>query len=103
MASQTALRNFDPAKKKIFLVTGAGPFGIAATNYHKELTGAWVLFDHASINLTSCEQNYHQIEKESLSIAWDMAIHCYYLLGIHFDCYTDHQPLISIYSKDSKR
>ena len=32
-----------------------------------------------------------------------MNIHRYYLLGIDFDCYTDHQPLIPIYTRGSKK
>ena len=102
MTSQTALQPFDPAKKT-FLVIDTSPFGIVATVYQEELTGAWLPNDHASRSLTSGEQNYHQIEKESLAIAWSMNIHCYYLLEIHFDCCTDHQPLIPIYCKGTKK
>ena len=53
MTSQTALRPFNPAKKKTFLVTDASPFE----------TEAWVPIDIYSTSFTSCEQNYHQIEK----------------------------------------
>ena len=49
-------------------------------------------------HLPPCEMNYSQIKKESLAQAWGMNIHRYYLLGIQFDSYTDHQPLVPIYS-----
>ena len=45
---------------------------------------------------------YSQIEKESLAQAWGMTIHRYYLLGIHFESFTDHLPLIPIYSGRKK-
>lgn len=36
-------------------------------------------------------------KKESLAQSWGMIIHRYYLLGIPFDSYTDHQPLVHMY------
>lgn len=46
---------------------------------------------------TQCEENYSQIERESLAQTWGIQYHRYYLLGIAFDTYTDHEPLIPIY------
>ena len=97
MTSETALRPFDPALPTK-LVTDAAPNGIAASVFQEEETGVWIPVDHASRSLTPCEQNYSQIEKESLGQAWGMNEHRHYLLGIEFDSYTDHQPLIPIYS-----
>ena len=82
---------------KTNLVTNAGPTGIAASVFQELKDGTWVPIDHASRSLTPCEMNYSQIE-ESLAQAWGMNIHRYYLLGIQFDSYTDHQPLVPIYS-----
>ena len=96
MTSVTALRPFDPDLKTI-LVSDAGPDGIAASVFQELKDGTWVPIDHASRSLTTCEKNYSQIEKESLSQAWGMNIHRFYLLGIKFDSYTDHQPLLPIY------
>ena len=97
MTSDTALRPFDPSLKTK-LITDAAPNGIAASVFQEENTGVWIPVDHASRSLTPCEQNYSQIEKESLGQAWGMNEHRHYLLGIEFDSYTDHQPLIPIYS-----
>ena len=97
MTSDTALRPFDPTLKTN-LVTDAGPTGMAASVFQELKDGTWVPINHASRSHTLCEMNYSQIEKESLAQAWGMNIHRYYLLGIQFDSYTDHQPLVPIYS-----
>jgi hypothetical protein len=101
MTSTTALRPFDPKLKSIH-VADAGPDGIASSVFQEESDGTWVPIDHASRSLTQCEQNYSQIEKESLAQAWGVQMHRHYLLGVDFDTYTDHQPLISIYNKGKK-
>ena len=101
MTSETTLRPFDPKLKKK-LVTDAGPTGIAASIFQELPDGTWVPIDHTSRSLTACEIKYSQIEKESLAQAWGMTIHRYYLLGIHFESFTDHQPLIPIYSGRKK-
>ena len=101
MTSDTALRPFDP-RLKTKLVTDAAPNGIAASVFQEEETGVWIPVDHASRSLTPCEQNYSQIEKESLGQAWGMNEHRHYLLGIEFESYTDHQPLIPIYNANRR-
>ena len=101
MTANTALRPFDPAMKTI-MISDAGPVGIAASSFKEEEASTWTPVDHASHSLTPCEQAYAQIEKESLAQSWGMNTHWYYLLGIPFDSYTDHQPLIPIYSASHK-
>ena len=101
MTSDTALRPFDPQLKTI-LVTDAGPGGIAASIFQELDDGTWVPIDHASRSLTPREKNYSQIEKESLAQACGMTTHLFYLLGIKFESYTDHQPLIPIYSGNKR-
>ena len=101
MTAETALRPFDPAMKTI-MVSDAGPVGIAASIFQEEEASTWTPVDHASHSLTLCEQVYAQIEKESIAQSWGMNIHRYYLLSIPFDSYTDHQPLIPIYSASRK-
>ena len=101
MTSNTALRPFDPTLKTIH-ITDAGPEGIASSLYQETTQGTWIPIDHASRALTPCEQKYSQTEKESLAQSWGMNIHRYYLLGIPFDSYTDHQPLIHIYNGNKK-
>ena len=101
MTAEIALRPFVPAMKAI-MVSNAGPAGIAASIFQEEEVYIWTPVDHASHSLTPCEQAYAQIEKESLTQSWSMNTHRYYLLGIPFDSYTDHQPLIPIFSASRK-
>ena len=101
MTSDTALRPFDPTLPTK-LVTDAAPNGVAASVFQEDETGVWIPVDHASRSLTPCEQNYSQIEKESLGQAWGMNEHRHYLLGIEFESFTDHQPLIPIYSANRR-
>ena len=101
MTNETALRPFDPTLPTT-MVTDASPEGIASSVFQIQPDGTWVPIDHASRSLTECEQKYSQIERESLSQAWGMNIHRYYLLGIQFDTYTDHQPLVPIYMGSKK-
>ena len=101
MTAETALRPFNPSMKTI-MVSNAGPVGIAASIFQEEEASTWTPVDHASRSLTPCEQAYAQIEKESLAQSWGMNTRQYYLLGIPFDSYTDHQPLIPIYSASRK-
>lgn len=97
MTSETALRPFDPELATVH-VADAGPEGIAASVYQIRGDGTWVPVDHASRSLTECEQRYSQTERESLAQSWGMTAHRYYLMGIKFDSYTDHMPLVSIYN-----
>ena len=97
MTREDALRPFDP-KLPTKLVTDAGPDGLAASLFQELPSGEWIPVDHASRALTKCEQRYSQFEKESLAQAWGMQVHRNYLLGIKFDSYTDHKPLLPVYN-----
>ena len=99
MSADTALRYFDPSKNTI-LITDASEIGIAATVYQEEENKVLTPVDHASRSLTSTEQRYSAIERESLAQAWGMETHRYYLLGREFDTYTDHEPLLHIFNAE---
>ena len=97
MTSDTALRAFDPSLPTKH-VADAGPDGIASSLFQELPDGTWVPIDHASRALTPAEKNYSQFEKESLAQMWGIHYHRHYLLGIHFETYTDHRPLLAVYN-----
>ena len=51
----------------------------------------------ASRSLTAAEQNYSQIEKETLSIVFSCGKFHEYVYGLRFVVENDHKPLISIF------
>ena len=97
MTSDAALRPFDPELPTKH-VADAAPDGIASSLFQELPNGSWVPVDHASRALTPVEQNYSQFERESLAQAWGINHHRHYLLGIEFETYTDHRPLLAVYN-----
>lgn len=101
LTSDDALRPFHP-NLKTKLITDASPYGISASIYQEQDPNVWRPVDHASRSLTPTEQNYAAIEKESLAQAWGMNYFRYHLLGIEFESFTDHEPLLSIFGGKKK-
>jgi len=101
LTSENALRPYDP-KLKTKMITDASPVGLAASLYQEDASGVWYPIDHVSRSLQTAEQNYAPIEKESLGQAWGMNMFRHYLLGIEFESYTDHEPLLSIFGGRKK-
>ena len=54
--------------------------------------------DYASQALTSTEEKYIQIKKESLALTWACECFSDYLIGKQFHILTDHKSLISLLS-----
>ena len=59
----------------------------------------WYPVAYASRSLTSAEQNYCQLEKETLSIVFACHKFHEYVYGLKFNVYNDHLPLKSIFKK----
>ena len=91
------LKYFDP-KLPTRISSDASKSGLEATleQCHE---GTWHPVVYASRSLTSAEQNYCQLEKETLSILFACDRFHEYLYGRKFQVINDHQPLRSIFRK----
>ena len=66
---------------------------------HRFLDGSERPITHASKNLTAAEQHYSQIEKEALSIIFDVKRFHQYLTRRSVELNTDRQPLLTIFNQ----
>ena len=93
ISSMGVLRYFDP-KADTTIQTDASQKGLGA-----------VLLQHgqpicyASRALTETEQNYSNIERETLGVVWGLEKFNYFIYGKHCTLHTDHKPLESIFKK----
>jgi len=93
LASAPVLKLFDPAEK-VTISCDASRYGIGVALLQ---CGQPVAF--ASRTLTSAEQQYAQIEKELLSVAYASEKFHQYVYGRHYVIENDHKPLKFILNK----
>ena len=80
------------------LSADSSSYGLGALLEQQHAT-EWHPVAYASRLLTSAEQNYCQLEKETLSIVFGCERFKEYLHGRNFEVLNDHQPLKSIFTK----
>ncbi len=94
---------FDPTKTtEVF--TDASPVGVAAVlTQKKPNSDERKIVAYASRALSITEQNYSQLEREALAIVWSCEHFHLYLYGGRFAVFTDHQPLVTIFSNPASK
>lgn len=85
------LQPFD-LEKEVTLTTDASKNALGASLTQN---GKPVLY--ISRTLSTCEQNYSNIEREALAIIWAILRLKHFLLGHKFTVVTDHKPLVYIF------
>lgn len=91
---------YDPRDHTI-LVTDASGVGLGAVLVQVKNNKVRVI-SYASRSLSETEQRYPPIEKEALAIIWAVERFKVYLLGISFVLETDHRPLETLFSVNSR-
>ena len=93
--SDSVLRHYDP-DAELVLQCDASSIAVGAVLLQPGADGSLELVAYVSRTLNQAEQNYSQIERESLAIVFDATQFREYLLGRYFKLLTDHKPLMTL-------
>ena len=96
LTSSPVLALFDPNLETI-LSADASSFGLGAVLLQRQPTGDLKPVAYISRSMTPTEQRYAQIE-EALAFTWACERLSDYLVGLKFHIYTDHKPLVPLFS-----
>ena len=101
ITSDAVLKYYDP-KLEAKISTDASKSELGASLQQK-LGDNWHIVAFASRAMTKAEQNYCQIEKETLSVVFGCEKFNQFVYGRKFKVENDHQPLKAIFSKPISR
>lgn len=93
--SNIVLVHYDP-KLPLILATDASPYGVGAVLSHRYPDGTERVIQYASQTLTVTQRKYAQIE--AYAIIFGICKFHQYLYGNKFTLFTDHRPLVQIFS-----
>ena len=98
MISQKVLIHYD-ARKPLILVCDASPVSIGVVSSHQEDDGSERPIAFAWRTLTTAEQKYAQIEREGLTVVFEVTRFHEYIYGRHFTLVSDHKPLLTLFNE----
>ena len=88
---------FDP-NLETAVSADASSFGLGAVLKQKNSDREYKPVAYISRSLTPTEQSYAQIEKEALAFTWACERLSDYLIGLPFHIWTNHKPLVPLFS-----
>ena len=112
-AQEQELYPFDPEKRTQLVTDASRLFGlgyaliqetdkeIPATTNSPKRKARWHMIKCGSVTLSDCQRRYATYKIKSLAIMWAIKKCRYFLEGLpHFEVWTDHKPLESMYKMD---
>ena len=87
------------SKDDLILTCDASSYGLGAVLAYKYSNSTQKPIAYASMTLSKTENKYSQTDKEALALVWAVKKFHQYLAGRSFYIFTDHKPLIYLFSK----
>ena len=95
------LMHFDPSRP-IVVHCDASPYGLGVVLSHITVDGKERPVSYASRTLSVAERNYAHVEKEGLALVFAVRKFHQFLYGIKFALFTDHKPLLGLFSEKAE-
>ena len=95
LSSSSLLVHFDP-QVPLTLTCDASAYGVGAVLSHCWPDSLERPIAYASRSLSDAERNYSQLEKEGLTLVYEVKHFHVYLFGYSFQLGTDHHPLLAL-------
>ena len=97
LTSDSLLAHYNP-NAELILSCNASPYGVGAVLSHRFSEGTERPVAFASRILAPAERRYAHLDKEALAIIFGLKHFHQYLAGRHFVIYSDHKPLMYLFS-----